>query len=112
MTYCMPFMTLPMHTFVSSPCSATKGYSSSDMTALAKDAALGPIRGQLERCLHVYTLVANGVNLWWLLNVISSYANSGMDFESVKSLKPSQVSRVCLAILMMLFRSENNEDIG
>lgn len=32
----------------------TEGYSGSDLTSLAKDAALGPIRGMLEISLGVY----------------------------------------------------------
>ncbi len=40
-------------------CSCTEGYSGSDLTALAKDAALGPIRGKLwlsaQQCLATPT---------------------------------------------------------
>lgn len=34
----------------------TEGYSGSDLTALAKDAALGPIRGKQDLCLVVYRI--------------------------------------------------------
>ena len=51
----MPFMTSPMHTFVSSPCSATEGYSNKDMTALVNDAAQIP-RQELTQGLSEYAL--------------------------------------------------------
>lgn len=61
----------------------TAGYSGSDLTSLAKDAALGPIRGTTSlwhyRIDHVLALCAALVGLTWLILNVTSFTELAPD---------------------------------